>query len=80
MITTETNEHKQHRFFLHKTTNQLTKPNQPTICNTQDDGNWHYGMYIENGRIKDTPDYPLRTAMREIANMHTGTLFCLSVC
>eukprot|EP00730_Choanoeca_flexa_P018373 TRINITY_DN8926_c0_g1_i1.p1 TRINITY_DN8926_c0_g1~~TRINITY_DN8926_c0_g1_i1.p1 ORF type:complete len:1093 (+),score=404.71 TRINITY_DN8926_c0_g1_i1:480-3281(+) len=36
------------------------------------DGNYHYGLFIENGRIKDTPEYPLKTALRELAQMHTG--------
>ena len=30
-------------------------------------------MFIENGRIKDTPGHALRTAVREIAEFHTGT-------
>ncbi len=32
------------------------------------DKKWHLGLFIENGRIKDTPDKKLRTAIREIAN------------
>jgi sulfite reductase (NADPH) hemoprotein beta-component len=36
------------------------------------DKKWHLTMFIENGRIKDTPGHALRTAMREIAEMHTG--------
>jgi sulfite reductase (NADPH) hemoprotein beta-component len=31
------------------------------------DKKWHLGLFIENGRIKDTPDKRLRTAIREIA-------------
>jgi len=31
------------------------------------DKKWHLGLFIENGRIKDTPDHRLRTAIREIA-------------
>ncbi|HEX2841094.1 NADPH-dependent assimilatory sulfite reductase hemoprotein subunit [Hyphomicrobium sp.] len=31
------------------------------------DKKWHLGLFIENGRIKDTPDHHLRTAIREIA-------------
>ncbi len=31
------------------------------------DKKWHLGLFIENGRIKDTPDHHLRTAIREVA-------------
>lgn len=33
---------------------------------------YHYGLFIQNGRVKDDPDYPLRTALREIAKIHKG--------
>jgi len=36
------------------------------------DGNWHFTMFIENGRVYDTEDYPLMTGLREIAKKHTG--------
>jgi sulfite reductase (NADPH) hemoprotein beta-component len=36
------------------------------------DKKWHLTMFIENGRIKDTPGHALRTALREVAEMHTG--------
>jgi len=32
----------------------------------QDGGNNFYGFFIENGRVKDTDDYKLRTALREV--------------
>jgi sulfite reductase (ferredoxin) len=32
----------------------------------QGDGKWFYGLNIENGRIKDTPEMQLKTALREI--------------
>src|SRR5438874_845951 len=32
----------------------------------QGDGRWFYGLNVENGRIKDTPDMRLKTAIREI--------------
>ena len=35
-------------------------------------GNFHYTMFIENGRIYDTNDYPLMTGLREIAKTHDG--------
>ncbi|MBM7698089.1 assimilatory sulfite reductase (NADPH) hemoprotein subunit [Kurthia huakuii] len=36
------------------------------------DGNWHFTLFIENGRIKDVDGYPLMTGIREIAKVHTG--------
>jgi sulfite reductase (NADPH) hemoprotein beta-component len=36
------------------------------------DGNFHYGLFVENGRIRDMPGYPLKAAMRELAELHTG--------
>lgn len=38
--------------------------------NRQSDGNWFLGLSIENGRIKDTDDYPLKTALRETVNKY----------
>ena len=35
-------------------------------------GTAHFTLFIENGRVKDTPDYPLKTALREIAKVHRG--------
>lgn len=35
-------------------------------------GKWHFTLFIENGRIKDDPDYALMTGLREIAKLHTG--------
>jgi sulfite reductase (ferredoxin) len=32
----------------------------------QGDGRWFYGLNIENGRIKDTPEMQLKTALREV--------------
>jgi len=36
------------------------------------DGRWFYGLHILSGRIKDTPGWPMKTALREIAQIHTG--------
>ncbi len=36
------------------------------------DGTWFYGLHILSGRIKDLPGWPMKTALREIAAMHTG--------
>ncbi|WP_342576866.1 assimilatory sulfite reductase (NADPH) hemoprotein subunit [Paenibacillus sp. FSL M8-0142] len=35
-------------------------------------GRWHYTLFIQNGRVKDEPDYLLMTGLREIANIHNG--------
>jgi sulfite reductase (NADPH) hemoprotein beta-component len=36
------------------------------------DKKWHLTLFIENGRIKDLPGWSLRTALREIAEVHPG--------
>jgi sulfite reductase (NADPH) hemoprotein beta-component len=36
------------------------------------DGLWFYGLHILSGRIKDLPNWPMKTALREIAKIHTG--------
>ncbi|MEY3000639.1 MAG: hypothetical protein RL648_853 [Verrucomicrobiota bacterium] len=36
------------------------------------DGKWHLTLYIQNGRVKDTPDCEMKTGLREIASVHTG--------
>ena len=36
------------------------------------DGNWHYGLFIQNGRLRDTEDLPAKSGLREIAKIHTG--------
>lgn len=35
-------------------------------------GRQHLGLFVENGRIKDQPGHTLRTALREVAEIHTG--------
>jgi sulfite reductase (NADPH) hemoprotein beta-component len=37
-----------------------------------EDGLWHVTLFIEGGRVKDTPDYLLKTGLKEIAKVHTG--------
>lgn len=32
----------------------------------------HFTMFIENGRIEDTPEFPMKTGLREIAKVHKG--------
>ncbi len=36
------------------------------------DGKWSLTLFIQNGRVKDTADYPMKTALREIAKIHDG--------
>jgi sulfite reductase (NADPH) hemoprotein beta-component len=36
------------------------------------DGTWFYGFHILSGRIKDAEGWPMKTALREIASIHTG--------
>lgn len=36
------------------------------------DGNWFYGLHILSGRIVDRDGWPMKTALREIAEVHTG--------
>lgn len=33
---------------------------------------WNYTFFIENGRVRDTENYKLMTALREIAEIHIG--------
>src|SRR5699024_4439315 len=33
---------------------------------------WHFTLFIQNGRVKDTEEYKLKTALREIAQIHKG--------
>ncbi len=35
-------------------------------------GNSHLTLFISGGRVLDTPSYPLRTGLREIAKIHDG--------
>jgi len=44
--------------------------------NQQSDGNWFYGLSVENGRIKDEGELQLKTALRKIVNdFQTGVRF-----
>lgn len=36
------------------------------------DGRWHFCIYIENGKVKDWPDFPVKTGLRELAKWHRG--------
>ena len=32
----------------------------------------HHTFFIENGRVEDTPEFPMKTGLREIAKVHKG--------
>jgi sulfite reductase (NADPH) hemoprotein beta-component len=36
------------------------------------DGTWFYGLHILSGRVIDRPGWPMKTALREIAQVHAG--------
>jgi len=38
------------------------------------DGTWFYGLHILSGRIKDVAGWKMKTALREIAKVHTGDI------
>ena len=35
-------------------------------------GDWHFTLFVENGRVQDTPERPMRTGLRKIAEVHKG--------
>jgi sulfite reductase (NADPH) hemoprotein beta-component len=37
-------------------------------------GDWHFTLYIENGRVADLEGYRLRSGLRAIAEVHKGTM------
>jgi sulfite reductase (NADPH) hemoprotein beta-component len=39
-----------------------------------ENGNAHFTLHILSGRVKDTADYKLKTAIRQIASVHQGDL------
>jgi sulfite reductase (NADPH) hemoprotein beta-component len=39
-----------------------------------ENGNFHYTLFIQSGRVKDTADYKMKTGIREIARVHKGEL------
>lgn len=36
------------------------------------DDKWHLTLFIQNGRVKDLPHFPMKTGLREIARIHEG--------
>ncbi|CAG8749308.1 1691_t:CDS:1, partial [Racocetra fulgida] len=59
---------------------KLEPPREYTFENNADrygwtkgfDSMWHFGIYIENGVVKDLPGSPIKTGLREIAKVHKG--------
>lgn len=37
-----------------------------------ENGNFHYTLFVEGGRVLDSPAFPIRTGLREIAKIHGG--------
>jgi sulfite reductase (NADPH) hemoprotein beta-component len=35
-------------------------------------GRWHYTLFVENGRVKDTPERPMKAGLAAIARVHKG--------
>ncbi|MEW8683673.1 MAG: NADPH-dependent assimilatory sulfite reductase hemoprotein subunit, partial [Candidatus Thiodiazotropha endolucinida] len=57
------------------------KPSRRVLFTSQGDrygwvedgqGHWHLTLYVENGRVADTPDASLMSGLREIAGIHQG--------
>lgn len=42
------------------------------------DGHWHFGLFVENGRVKDLPGRTMRTGLREIASVLEGGALILT--
>jgi sulfite reductase (NADPH) hemoprotein beta-component len=36
------------------------------------EGNWHYTLFVQNGRVRDLPGHPAKTGLRRIAEIHEG--------
>jgi sulfite reductase (NADPH) hemoprotein beta-component len=51
---------------------QFTTIQDPFGWHACDDGNWFYGLHILSGRIIDKDGWMMKTALREIAGIHTG--------
>jgi len=50
----------------------LTSIEDPHGWHKGTDGRWFYGLHILSGRIKDLPGWPMKTALREIAQILKG--------
>ncbi|GAA0433336.1 MAG: assimilatory sulfite reductase (NADPH) hemoprotein subunit [Bacillota bacterium] len=64
--------HERLGWELEETRNYQFENNGDSYGWVEGNGKWHFTLFIQNGRVKDTEDYPLRTGLREIAKVHTG--------
>jgi sulfite reductase (NADPH) hemoprotein beta-component len=69
------------KFELNKRLGWNMEPARPYVFEDSGDrygwveaanGTWHHTLFIQNGRILDTDDYPMMTGLREIAKVHDG--------
>jgi sulfite reductase (NADPH) hemoprotein beta-component len=51
---------------------EFTSIEDPFGWHKNADGTSFYGLHILSGRIKDVPSWPMKTALREIAQIHEG--------
>ena len=51
---------------------EFTSIEDPFGWHKNADGTSFYGLHILSGRIKDSPSWPMKTALREIAQIHEG--------
>jgi len=51
---------------------EFTTIEDPLGWHQNADGSWFYGLHILSGRVKDVEGWPMKTALREIARIHTG--------
>lgn len=58
--------------FAPEKTYRFTTIEDPHGWHECGDGSWFYGLHILSGRIKDVPGWPMKLALREIAEIHTG--------
>ena len=70
------------RSELKRTHNIETEPAKPYKFTTLGDkygwsqgadGYWHYTVFVEGGKLVDRAGYPAKTALREVAKIHTGS-------
>jgi len=69
------------KFELNKRLGWTMEPPRPYVFEDSGDrygwvegtnDTWHHTLFIQNGRILDTEDYPMMTGLREIAKIHDG--------
>lgn len=51
---------------------EFTTVQDPHGWHRTENGSWFFGLHILSGRIKDIPGWPMRTALREIAQVLQG--------